>query len=55
MNKPYDSCEKCPYAEDNFAFVHCTCGGFLLDNDCDYSKERDPRCPLKKAESEDEG
>lgn len=52
MKKIYNSCEECPHAEDNFAFVICEIGGFILDEDCDYSKECDPRCPLKRCEND---
>lgn len=52
VKEKYNSCEECPCADDNFAFVHCTYGGFLLDKDCDYSKECDPRCPLKECEND---
>ena len=47
------SCEECECVRDDFIFVHCARGGFLLDrDDCDYSKECDPRCPFKEVEHE---
>lgn len=54
MNTETRNCEECPYAVDDFIFVRCAAnnGGFLLDEDCDYSKECDPRCPFKEVENE---
>lgn len=43
-----ESCDKCKYHQVDGLFDYCSLdyGMLLMDDNTDYEKQRDPKCPL---------